>query len=349
MLSCVCNTVLYCNKECQKKDWKTHKKNCLPYVVKEVEGKGRGMFATRDIAQAEVILIDKPVLTMEADVNQNIVKGMEKLLEDYLKLPSKVQEDIKKLYNAYGKHTSSMATKVYGIFNTNATRHVVLGETQRDQLYLKISGFNHSCNPNIAWVASLNSSIMTVKALVAIKKGEELVKDYMWSPFGDRGRYGLCREERRAIIKKQFNFDCACDVCSKDDKEDDELRKEYQALDIMLGIDGLEDDGSSDNLFNAEKKLKIGRKISNQLLFRDLVDCQKAIIAYMLTGTYDPLLAGMLTRFTDFGSNNNGQPKELRLRLKEVVTELGRIRCCYQEMDDAETNKLEAMIHALDV
>ena len=216
VLSCVCHTVFYCNKECQKKDRKAHKKSCLPYVVKEVEGKGRGLFATRDIAQAEVILIEDPVLTIEADMNQNV--GSKKLLNDYSKLPPKVQSDILKLHDAFGMTSQCLETRLWNIIHTNSIKKWNAGQYLEKSLYLKTSGFNHSCNPNTTWVYK-DRTIMIVKALVPIKRGEELVKDYMWTPFDDRGENGLCREERRAKIKKKYNFDCLCNVCSKNDPE----------------------------------------------------------------------------------------------------------------------------------
>ena len=37
--SCVCKKVFYCSKECQVKDWKTHKPSCPPFVIRESSGK----------------------------------------------------------------------------------------------------------------------------------------------------------------------------------------------------------------------------------------------------------------------------------------------------------------------
>ena len=95
-MSCVCKTVHYCNKECQKKDWKLHKKNCPPFAIGDAVGvKGRGMFATRNIAKASVILIEEPILTIETDFNDN--SKQEKLFEKFLKLPESQRLEILKL------------------------------------------------------------------------------------------------------------------------------------------------------------------------------------------------------------------------------------------------------------
>ena len=42
-----CHAVVYCTKEHQKQDWKTHKANCLPYKVVETPDKGRYAAAAR--------------------------------------------------------------------------------------------------------------------------------------------------------------------------------------------------------------------------------------------------------------------------------------------------------------
>ena len=46
----------YCSKACQARDWKTHKPSCPPHVIREIPGKGRGIFASRRIKEGEVIL-----------------------------------------------------------------------------------------------------------------------------------------------------------------------------------------------------------------------------------------------------------------------------------------------------
>ena len=73
----------------------------------------------------------------------------------------------------------------------------------------------------------------------------------------------------------------------KNDKEDEKLRKEYQALDLKIGTHiRIRDDlayKSTDLktgkklLEMAERKLEIGRKINNQVIWRDLVDCYDAM------------------------------------------------------------------------
>ena len=64
LLTCgCCGKVSYCNRECQARDWRSHKSSCPPYTIKEVPGKGRGMFATRKIKPGQIIIEKLPILT----------------------------------------------------------------------------------------------------------------------------------------------------------------------------------------------------------------------------------------------------------------------------------------------
>ena len=47
LLKCVCGVKSYCDRKCPKNDWKTHKKECTPYVIRPIVEKGKGLIATR--------------------------------------------------------------------------------------------------------------------------------------------------------------------------------------------------------------------------------------------------------------------------------------------------------------
>lgn len=64
--SCVCQKMSYCSKECQTKDWKSHKPSCPPFILRGSPGKGMGLFATRKIKMGQVILEEYPLVTVRA-------------------------------------------------------------------------------------------------------------------------------------------------------------------------------------------------------------------------------------------------------------------------------------------
>lgn len=51
-----CHASFYCSRECQKRDWKNHKSNCISYSVEIHPVYGRYVVATRDIAAGEVVM-----------------------------------------------------------------------------------------------------------------------------------------------------------------------------------------------------------------------------------------------------------------------------------------------------
>ena len=69
LLTCIkCHAITYCGVECQSDDWARHEWNCVPVMVTEVQGKGRGLVAARDIKKGELIFIDKPVIKLAMNV-----------------------------------------------------------------------------------------------------------------------------------------------------------------------------------------------------------------------------------------------------------------------------------------
>ena len=82
------HAITYCGKECQVADFTRHKWNCLPVMVTEIPGKGRGLVAARDIEQGELIFIDKPVITVQTgDWTTNCMMHVNSVLEQLAKLP----------------------------------------------------------------------------------------------------------------------------------------------------------------------------------------------------------------------------------------------------------------------
>ena len=117
VLSCVCKTVHYCSKQCQRDDWKIHKKNCPPFVIGDAGDKGRGMFATRNISQASVILIEEPILTLETEINGNV--NLMKLFNKFMKLPESQRLEISKLHDKTEEDSSVNVENFLGAFNTS--------------------------------------------------------------------------------------------------------------------------------------------------------------------------------------------------------------------------------------
>lgn len=95
--------------------------------------------------------------------------------------------------------------KLLRYYDTNAItiRDDVASRGVAKGIYLSVSMFNHSCAPNA--VVTFEGDCATVRATRHIDDGEELCLAYIDT--------ALPREARRAQLRKQWRFDCACERC----------------------------------------------------------------------------------------------------------------------------------------
>ena len=60
--------VLCCSKECQVTHWRSlHKRWCGPFEVAELDTRGRGLVATRDIRMGELIVEDRAAVSVSKE------------------------------------------------------------------------------------------------------------------------------------------------------------------------------------------------------------------------------------------------------------------------------------------
>lgn len=195
-----CQRTFYCSKEHQRVHWKTHKKTCNSAVVKnaedvrtedfpvkvvEIDGRGLGVVATRNIKCGELIIKEKPLID---------TSGL------HSDLKSDQQEKIMALHDAFEEITGKKS--VYGCFKTNA---LARGNNSDDSVLCDIiSRFNHSCVPNVYhfWVHPYERMV----AMRNITEGEELFTSY--------GEMFSCKDQRREVMKLKYGFDCNCTCCN---------------------------------------------------------------------------------------------------------------------------------------
>ena len=163
-----------------------------PYIVQESPGKGRGIFATRFIHQGELILHDKPFLSILKPYNrQNVLSTFERM-------PLHQRRWYMQL-SCPDRHDDVTLTDVIRIFEANCFN---LGSSAA--MFPTATRFNHSClaNTYYSWSDSLNS--MVFHAMVSIPGGSELTICY--------GRpFRTCQERRSEL--RIYNFHCRCLAC----------------------------------------------------------------------------------------------------------------------------------------
>ena len=99
-LTCIkCHAITYCGVECQKADWGRHEWNCVPVMVTEVPGKGRGLVAAIDIEKGELIFRDKPMIILAVNAEGHFADPdfMTSLKQQIDSLPSEARAQYYKL------------------------------------------------------------------------------------------------------------------------------------------------------------------------------------------------------------------------------------------------------------
>ena len=223
LLTCIkCHAITYCGRECQMNDWERHEWNCVPVMVTEFPGKGRGLVAARDIEKGELIFKDQVVIKLAADAEGQF-RGpnfMTSLKQQIDCLPSEAQAQYFKLTprdndaNIY--HVNRNDWEVLRLFLANCKTYI-LGRSQYGVLYLNIALVNHSCAPN-----ATNRGLRIRKtegeedfedrelwALKNIRKGEEISICY----FMDVKQFVSIPRKRRTALKNELGFECKCPVC----------------------------------------------------------------------------------------------------------------------------------------
>jgi len=211
---------------CQRKAWKTHKEDCFPMKIELVEDRGRGMVATRDIQQGQLVVEDRAILSAEYDIVTNpdnwdsLVKAVAGLQE----------EDQDRFYSLQPRQVQAVQPELLGLGGEGRrgelyTAQIVLnngialedpGYNGKVGIFPRLSLINHSCTPNAKW-SQMEGDIerKEVRALTMIKKGEEITCSY----FGDAQEMVFASKYDRQQFLESWNFECHCLLCSLNQEE----------------------------------------------------------------------------------------------------------------------------------
>jgi len=230
-----CKFIFYCGKDCQKRDWKLHKNECLrivnmdPNLVEKLVNQ-----FTRIMARA----IDLDVMgesQKQSDFYKRSFWDLESHVEDLKKDPERmlkvdtVIEVLEYFMRSPDPHVMlnynrDKIAQMYGIIAINiyaATDQLSDAEIG-SCLYLDISRLDHSCQPNAA------ISYLGTKAKVYILQDGKNERPDAIRHSGLsylRIAYNVTdivrqvpASERRESLKKKYFFDCDCGGCtSRDD------------------------------------------------------------------------------------------------------------------------------------
>ncbi|UQC86135.1 tetratricopeptide [Colletotrichum lupini] len=217
--------------------------------VKDSKGRGRGLFATCDIAAGEIVMVEKAfcvvwgheseVLTaMTYDVRDDKIRvapvGLTKAIsQKLLRNPSQIAKvlDLYGDYQGEGKATSETSEgpvvdvfRIHDIVSRNAfgpggqygeegARNASTG------LWVWAAYINHSCIANAK--KDYVGDLMVLRALRPIAKGEEIFHSY-----DESSNY----EARQQALMTTWGFECNCALCAGEKTDDAKLRQKRQML-----------------------------------------------------------------------------------------------------------------------
>ena len=234
-----CHAVTYCSVECQREDRTRHKWNCVPVMVTEIPGKGRGIVAARDIQMGELIFIDKPAITLPSNfmLSSFMSSGpVESLKTQVENLPTEAKSQF---YKLTAPDTNTQMNTVISIlanrnnYNSEAIK-LFMGNALTNRkgnyssLYLNLSLVNHSCAPNAVEGEESYDQVphYELRAIKDISRGEEINTCYI----SNIKRFGVGLQRRKAGIKQEMDFDCACSVCSGQVADQKDIMKRLAKL-----------------------------------------------------------------------------------------------------------------------
>ncbi|KAK3248176.1 hypothetical protein CYMTET_42349 [Cymbomonas tetramitiformis] len=196
-----------------------------PFTCVKIPGRGFGMVANRDIKKGELILEEKPILTLAPiDVDNNAgeqhvtVAG---IMKQYNMLSRSDQNKIKQL------HSVSEPKTILGIIQANSFVRGVISE--ESVLCIESSRFNHSCRQNVSHGYVAEKDVERIVACRDVKEGEELLTCYA-PPFDSYS-------SRQAVLRCHYGFECDCVVCAappEERKQNDKLREQFKMLDKRI-------------------------------------------------------------------------------------------------------------------
>ncbi|OAL04678.1 SET domain-containing protein [Phaeosphaeriaceae sp. SRC1lsM3a] len=221
-----------------------------PTEVKDSKEKGRGTFATRDIAAGELVLVEKAfcavyahepssMTAMTYDLRDDKIRmspvGLSKaLVQHLLSNPSQISafndlfgdwegvkataaNDGEPIVDVFRVH-DIMSRNAFGLGNQFGSSEEN-GMNASTALWIRAAYINHSCIPNTHKEAT--GDLLTIRALTPISAGEELFFTYDAHP-----DYAA----RQASLQTTWGFECKCALCALEGSEKEEVRAKREEL-----------------------------------------------------------------------------------------------------------------------
>jgi len=170
--------------------------------VKEIAGKGIGMVATKKLYPGDLILAEKPVMTMPVAIFDSGRESTEDWLDKKINRLGSMEREL--LLSLTDWSNPDDFTYI-GLFYTNCM------SWEADVVVCPLMArANHSCRPNAEFVARIDKGVNELRAMYVIEAGEEVTINYL--PMAEEG--GEVREVRQKYLRTSYGFQCTCRACT---------------------------------------------------------------------------------------------------------------------------------------
>ena len=197
---------MYCENRHRREDKERHDKLCsispqlvpskvvlaeeVPYKLVEIEGKGRGLVATRTLEVGELVISEKPFLkTTFKNMTDNDMAFF-RLLEAEPDIRAKLMNlsysaDVEfELFKKFGNWIDRLRGEDQILLKKFLANAIGSDNDDPDPALQKLAAFetismiNHSCKPNVAWFTDEDEEEMEGRVCRRIQEGEEIVASY---------------------------------------------------------------------------------------------------------------------------------------------------------------------------
>ncbi|EYB98470.1 hypothetical protein Y032_0131g1646 [Ancylostoma ceylanicum] len=202
-----CRMFVYCSPACQKKDWPMHKNECKSCKAHD----GVSNEEIRLVMRLAVKWVSGDMGDTEAD---GVVRSLSSLQYHDEALEGKACQFLDDFKQFFRKHivdddVIKRLCKITCVNSFSLTNEY--GTSIGISLCIRLSAIDHSCRPNMRYAYRGATALMVPTLSSRIPSS---LKEAKHSYINEL----LPRAMRREILKRDYNFDCSCEGCMDDER-----------------------------------------------------------------------------------------------------------------------------------
>ena len=153
----------------------------VPYKLVQIEGKGRGLVATKDLEVGDLVFKEKAFLRLPTKANEAAFSSLEPSIQSKLMNLHPVHSEFLQGYFANCPSNLLRSKILQAKFNANCFEvEDDAAPYQSAAVFEMLSMINHSCESNVMWFPEeADKTKIELRVCRNIKEGEEIVLSYI--------------------------------------------------------------------------------------------------------------------------------------------------------------------------